>query len=509
MNITFAMKALIMLLAAFLLGCHGRSSVPVTFTVRTDSIIGQISPRIYSVNAYNPEDGIDGQLVPGVAGLRLGGNRIEGYNWLSGASHAGKDYGHQNDNHLITVFGGEDGNGRDGGLMLELCRRAKELDAYPLLGLPLLGYVAGDMAGPVQAYEHAPSDRFRRIAYGETGLPSSGQEGNPVIHMDELVALLRRECGSEPYLGRGVAYSLGNEPALWRHTHPRMQRDPISALYGWESFRSLQYASDWEEIGANHAWFIDYFLHEMKLLGAERGQTLLDVLDIHWYPMDAFDFGGDRRLEDRTRLEVPRSLWDDQYVEESWIGRQVGPIRLLPRLKESIHRSGLDAKLSVSEYDFGSPETIYGGIAQADALGIFGTSGVHFAAKWGSVSGFVGAAYALYRDYDGKGGSFPEMSLKVELVERQLASVYAAVPPDTSAVHMIVINKSGDHPLKATARIAGDVSGEHLQAWKFDGQRPLVIEAPRPAFLDESSIQFRVPPLTAYHVIITGDRKAR
>jgi hypothetical protein len=86
-----------------------------------------------------------------------------------------------------------------------------------------------------------------------------------------------------------------------------------------------------------------------------------------------------------ARMEAPRSLWDPTFVETSWITKDsLGgkAIRLIPQLLEKIARNYPGTKLAITEYNYNGGTNISGGIAQADALGIFGREGLFAAAIW-------------------------------------------------------------------------------------------------------------------------------
>ena len=59
-----------------------------------------------------------------------------------------------------------------------------------------------------------------------------------------------------------------------------------------------------------------------------------------------------------------------------------GPIKLLPRVQRDIDDFNPGTKIAITEYNYGGDNHISGGIAEADALGIFGQQGV-FAANYG------------------------------------------------------------------------------------------------------------------------------
>ena len=109
-----------------------------------------------------------------------------------------------------------------------------------------------------------------------------------------------------------------------------------------------------------------------------------------------------------ARVQAPRSLWDPSYTEKSWITQWSThrPIRLLPRLREKIEKNYPGTRLAITEYYYGGGADISGALAQADVLGIFGREGVFAAALWHTGrtdDRFIYAAFAMYRNYDGKG----------------------------------------------------------------------------------------------------------
>ncbi len=97
-------------------------------------------------------------------------------------------------------------------------------------------------------------------------------------------------------------------------------------------------------------------------------------------------------------------------------GAAGGSVRLLPRLKEKIAQFYPGTKLAVTEYYYGGGDHISGAIAQADVLGILGREGVFAAALWhlGRTNDrFINAAFAMYRNYDGRQGNFGDTGLSV------------------------------------------------------------------------------------------------
>jgi hypothetical protein len=149
------------------------------------------------------------------------------------------------------------------------------------------------------------------------------------------------------------------------------------------------------------------------------GRRLVDVLDVHFSPEAQ---GAKKRVTEddsspevaAARIQSPRSLWDPNYKEARWIAGAVGPIRLLPRLREKIEKHYPGTKLALTEYYYGGGDHISGALAQADVLGIYGREGVFAAALWHlgrTDDRFIHAAFAMFRNYDGADGAFGDQGL--------------------------------------------------------------------------------------------------
>jgi hypothetical protein len=206
--------------------------------------------------------------------------------------------------------------------------------------------------------------------------------------------------------------------------------------------------------------FIDFYLDAMKTAEGTAGPRLIDVLDLHWYPEATGD--GQRVIDDGVtpgevdaRLQAPRSLWDPSYTETSWIAQTstLGPIALVPRMVQKIAAHYPGTRLSFSEYYYGAGADISGGLAEADVLGVFGREGV-FAAASAPLSDaptpFLFAGFAMYRNYDGKGGTFGDTSIAaVDSATDQTSSYASVASSDPTNVIVVLVNK------KSTALTAG------------------------------------------------------
>jgi hypothetical protein len=159
-----------------------------------------------------------------------------------------------------------------------------------------------------------------------------------------------------------------------------------------------------------------------------------------------------------ARLQAPRSLWDPSYTETSWITQSstLGPIRLIPLLFEKIAANAPGTKLAVTEYNYGGGGHISGAIAQADVLGVFGREGVFAAAEWplASDESYIGAAFEMFRDFDGANGAFGDLSVRATTDDVAATSIYASLDSgDPHRMVVVALNKTGA-PLAASLQLA-------------------------------------------------------
>lgn len=502
----------------------------VDAVVRVDSGRSPISPYIYGSN----------QDHPGTAWTvrRWGGNRTTGYNWETNFSNAGADWNHSSDLWILISAGLPDSDAAIPAIaMRHFHEQSLATNAESILTLQMAGFVAADAAGPVSEAETAPSPRWVAVVIAKPSPPSFQPDlEDGVVYMDELVS---RMVGTFGGAGSGGVrwYSLDNEPALWPHTHPRIHPEPVTvaelvdrtialatavkdvdpeagilgpALYGMTAFLSLQEAPDWPQAGAGYDWFVAYYLDRMRQAEAEAGRRLLDVLDVHWYP----EARGDHRITDpaatspadvEARLQAPRSLWDPTYTEDSWIGQWLGDfLPILPRLSQAIDAHYPGTGLAITEYDYGGGSTISGGLAQADVLGAFGRHGVKIATLWGieDEDRFQGAAFRLYRDYDGAGGAFGSTSVPAVAGDPADLSIWAAIgEADAIPLHLILINKNAGG-LQANLEIRGAPDYASGQAWGFGPGAPTITERPGVERVGGNTFSYRIPGRTAVHLVL-------
>lgn len=437
----------------------------VTFTIDATKT-RPISPWIYGMNHHQFSSAPWNLTLS-----RAGGNRWTAYNWENNASNAGSDWYHQNDGYL----GGGDTPGE---AVRPQIQNAHNANAAIIVTVPIVGYVAADKngGGDVANTPNYLQTRFKvSVPKKNAAFTMTPSTSDGYVYQDEFVWFLKQKF---PYAWsdakKKIFFSLDNEPDLWSETHARIHPNKVKyseivqrtvdyakaikdvipqaetfgpVNYGWQGMVNLQNAPD-----ANGD-FLNYLLAQMKSAEAAHGKRLLDVLDIHWYPEARG--GGVRVTEDNSdpavaaaRIQAPRSLWDPNYTEDSWIAQWStnGPIKLLPRLKQKIDTYYPGTKLAITEYYYGGGNHISGGIAQADVLGILGREGVYAATLWrlGSTNhSFIYAGFNMFRNYDGANGAFGNTSLSASTTNVAASSVYASVDAgNPNRMVLVVINKS-------------------------------------------------------------------
>jgi len=495
-------------------------SDPVVFQVE-GSKRSPISPFVYGIN--HPDWDKQG-WTPTLT--RAGGNRLTAYNWETNASNAGSDWHHQNDNLMGTDVPGEP--------IRKGVAASHEHGASIVVTIPTIGRVAADKNGGGDV-KQTPDYLNKRF------LPSLSKKDGPFadspdladgkVYQDEFVAWLEKKFPkAREDARRTIFYALDNEPDLWPHTHARIHPDPVrfdevarvnveyasmvkrvapKALvfgfvsYGWHGFTTLQNAPD-----RNGRDFTDFFLQEMSAAEKKAGKRLVDVLDIHWYPEAR---GGNQRVTEdvsspevaKARIQANRSLWDPTYKESSWISQAAGgAIRLLPRMREKIEKNYPGTKLAITEYYFGGGDHISGALAQADGLGLFGREGVFAATLWHlgrTKDTFIHAAFAMFRNYDGAGGSFGDTGLGVSGGDPARASLYASVDDKKRPV-LVLLNKT-EGPLPVRLEL------KDLPSFKSAALYRLTSAEPKPAAQPDMTVsgtamELELPPLSISTVVL-------
>jgi len=483
---------------------------PAYFAIDCRAAARAISPLIYGVGG---SDGSPWSL--GATARRWGGNPTTRYNWQLNTWNVGNDWFFRN--------AGGKGPGYDGFLQENLEHGVKSA-----LTVPMLGWVAKDATsysfpvstfGPQQATGWDLPDAGNGVSRGGKPLTPGPPTSTSVPSTPESIERWVREIREKDRKrGRSVSeYILDNEPTLWNKTHRDVHPEPTgydellektiayaSAIRRADPDAAIAGPAEWGWLGYHHSakdvaagvWLhpdrrlhgnvplIPWYLHKLREHERKTGTRLLDVLDVHFYPMAKGVGIGKRGETDPAtaalRIRSTRSLWDPSYVDESWIGERM---RVLPLLSQWVNENYPGLGISIGEWNFGAETHMSGGLATAEALGRYGQAGLDSAYYWTQPADRSPAfwAFRAYRNFDGDGGRFLDWSLPVQS-EGSHVSLFASRDAGRSRVVAVLLNFAPLSPVAAQVDV--EACGEVTSARAFtyaggkDGFKKLeVVEA--------------------------------
>ncbi|KHD35935.1 endoglucanase [Clostridium acetobutylicum] len=513
----------------------------VNVNIDTSAEKQAISPYIYGTN----QDFSNAK----VTARRIGGNRSTGYNWENNDSNAGTDWKNESDNYWLTLYDvPKEKYNEPASVYTAFHDKSLAMGVpYSLVTLQAGGYVAADQSGPLANTDVAPSSKWKKVEFNKNGpLSLTPDTTDDSVYMDEFVNYLVNKYGSASGSKGIKGYSLDNEPSLWPSTHPLIHPDKTKcsevldkdtqlaqvvkkidpaaetfgpALFGFSAFNDFNSSPDWSSVKGNYQWFIDYYLDNMKKNSDAAGKRLLDALDLHWYPEAK---GGGQRVTtsdtsnvdcNKARMQAPRSLWDSTYTEDSWIGQWCKwGLPLIPKVKSSIDKYYPGTKLSFSEYNYGGEDHISGGIAQADALGVFGKYGVYFATYWecnSDKNNYVQSAFNLYNNYDGNNSKYGDTDVKCDTSDINNSSTYASVTSnDGNKMDIIVMNKNYTDSINFNFNVSSNKNYTSGQVWGFDSNSSNITKRDDVSSISGNKFTYKIPALTAVHIVLTTAQKS-
>ncbi len=444
-----------------------------------------ISPDIYGMNYL--DEALAAELRLPVR--RWGGNAATRYNWQNDTANRASDWYFLNMPENNSNPGAlPDGSTADGFVEQNQRTGTRSLLTVPLIGYTpkartvACGFSVAKYGAQQQTDPYHPDcgNGLRADGSKITG-NDPADTSNPIApgFVQSWVSHLVSRYG--PASQGGVRfYNLDNEPMLWDSTHRDVHPNPTSydeirdrtysygsaikaadptaqtlgpVTWGWTAYfySALDVAaggSYWQNPPDRNAHggvpFTAWYLQQMRAYEQQHGRRILDYLDLHYYPQAAgvtLSPAGDAATQAR-RLRSTRSLWDPAYVDESWINE---PVRLLPRMRDWVAQNYPGTKLAVTEYNWGALDHINGALAQADVLGIFGREGLDLATLWEPPAATDPGAYAfrVYRNYDGNGSAFGDLSVQASSADQDRLAVYAALRNSDGAMTLVVVNKTG------------------------------------------------------------------
>jgi hypothetical protein len=468
-----------------------------------------ISPLIYGVAFAANSNQLSDLNVPL---HRSGGNAATRYNWQINAANRAGDWYFESIAENTSAPGG---SGDD------FVQMSKGGGAQAMLTVPIIGWVA--KLGP----NRASLASYSIAKYGaQTGHdPYSADAGNGILQSTganitnnnpadanmtadvnfqaDWVRHLTNRWGTAS--GGGLRYYLmDNEWSIWHATHRDVHPvgatmdevlgdfcnyaamvksiDPKALIagpeeWGWSGYLYSGYD---QQYGATHGWssqpdraahggqdFAPWFLRQVQQRSQTAGKRLIDVFSLHYYPQGGESLNND--ISTATQLlrnRSTRSLWDTNYVDQSWINSIV---MLIPRMKSWVAANYPGTLTGITEYNWGADDHMNGATAQADVLGIFGREGLDLAARWTCPAPGTPAynAFKMFRNYDGNRSTFGDTSVLADVPNPDNLAAFAGVRTSDRALTVMVINKDLKNFTPVTLRLADFAASGTAQVWQL------------------------------------------
>jgi hypothetical protein len=493
-----------------------------------------IKPEIYGVAFATPEQLRDLNVPLN----RSGGNNASRYNWKLNADNRGADW------YFQSL---PDSSAEPNERLHTFITKTREGGAEPMLTIPMIGWVA--KLGPERAklasfsqtkYGRQTNDDWRGFMDAGNGILREANGGaRPFVENDpndanipnspefqaQSIRSLMDRWGTASSGGPRY-YHLDNEPSIWHESHRDIQptgatmeetlasikdyaaaiksADPAAIVmgpeeWGWNGYLWSGYDLQYSK-GTARRWVfpdrarhgdMDYIPWLLEQLKAD-GRHLLDIVTVHYYPQGG-EFSNDVSTATQLlRNRSTRSLWDPEYVDQSWIRDNV---MLIPRLRNWVNAHyDPGTPIGITEYNWGAENHINGATAQADVLGILGREGVDLAARWMTPASATPAykAIQMYRNYDGQHSTFGDVSVSVDSSsDPDNLAAFAAQRTSDGALTVMVISKvlAGETEVNLTvskAQLTGAASAYQLTSAN-------TITKLSDVAAQESRFSFRVP----------------
>ena len=477
---------------------------------------------------------------------RNGGNNTTRYNWQLNADNRGNDWYYESIGDTSAVAG-ERGD--------TFIANARSAGAQAMLTIPMIGWVGtvganrSKLAGfSIAKYGPQTGNDWQWFADAGNGVLTNGQfvTGNDPRDANVPSTSLSQQAWVQHLVGRwgtnatgGLRYYiLDNEPSLWHSTHRDVHpsgatmdeiRDKMidyaakikaidpSALvagpeeWGWSGYF---FSGSDQQYGGAHGWsvlpdrvnhggadYLPWLLDALRQNQTATGTRLLDIFTVHYYPQGG-EFSDDvSSAMQQRRNRSTRSLWDPNYVDETWINDRV---QLVPRLKGWVNGHYPGTQTGITEYNWGAENHINGATAQADILGIFGREGLDVAARWATPASTTPTykAIKMYRNYDGNRSAFGETSVAATAPNPDAVAAFAALRSSDGALTVMVISKSSSGSTPAVISMANFVSGGAARAWQLTATNAITRVAD--VALSGSTLGVSLPPQSITLYVVPG-----
>ncbi len=485
----------------------GEPLPPTSVVIQVDAAANRhpISPLIYGTAFATTA-----QLLDLNSPLnRSGGNTTTRYNWQQNAAN------HANDFYFESLAEASSTPGESNDTFFQASRDG---NAQPMITIPIVDWIAkvgpnrgklasfsiikyGAQTGNDAMYFPDAGNGIRTNGTNVTGNdPNDSNVPNNVAFQQGWVQHMITRWGNSS--GNGLRYyMLDNEHSIWFSTHRDVQpvgstmdqlfakmRDYSAMIktqdgnavvlgpeeWGWGGYLysgyDLQYAPDHnytypDRIAHGNIDYMPWLLQQFRNYETKNGRRLLDVFTLHCYPQGG-EFGDDVSTAMQLRRNrSTRSLWDPNYIDETWINNTV---KLIPRMKTWVAQNYPNTKTGVTEYNWGAEGNINGATTQADIDGIFGRESLDIATRWTTpdAASPTYKAMKMYRNYDGSSHGFGDISVSATVPNPDEVSAFASVRSSDRALTVMVINKVAT-AAATTINLANFTGATVAQAWQL------------------------------------------
>jgi hypothetical protein len=412
--------------------------------------------------------------------------------------------------------------------------------------IPMLGWVAKDTESCAFTSKEFPKqekfDEYRKHCGngkkpdGKTLLnpPKDPSKWSVKFTPEDAAAWVTKIKAADAKRGKKVVfeYILDNEPALWDSTQRDVHPDPVTydellektiaygtairkadpdaiiagpAEWGWPGYffsgkdAKAGFPLKPDRRAHGDQPLLAWYLQKLAEYEKKNGVKILDVLDVHIYPQaDGVQMGDDKggdgagntdRATNDLRFRETRSLWDRDYVDESWIKE---PIYLIPRMKDLIAQNYPGLGFQIGEYNFGAEQHVAGAVALAEVLGRFALYGVSHAFYWTYPKKPMPAYWAFrsYRNYDGAGGHFQDNI--VASTAPIGTSLYASRDESGKKWVLVALNFSADRPFEATINLDGCAAPAAVKSFAYTGGEAGLVAGT--AAVQGTGLAIKMPP---------------
>ena len=509
-----------------------------TVTVDASAARHPINPHIYGFSFASTTD----LSTTNFTMNRYGGNASTSYNWQINGDNRGNDW-------YFESYGDTSATPGQRGDDFITSTRAAGVGAEALITIPMINYI-GTLGpnraslrsfsiakyGPQTGHDPYNSDAGNGISTASgnpfiTGNnPLDASTPNSVAIQQSWVQHIVNTWGAANAGGLKY-YVMDNEHSIWHSTHRDVHPvgatyseiyndlvgyagavravDPNAIIAGPEEWGWLgQFYSGFDQQNGaggsgsdynTHAqtYYYPWLLQQLYNYQKTSGTQLLNVLTVHFYPQDGSDSNDDSAATQLIRNRSTRSLWDPNYVDQSWIaqvGINGGKVNLIPNLKNWVNLYYPGLQLGITEYNWGDEANLNGATTQADILGIFGRESLDLATRWTvpANSSPTYLAMKIYRNYDGSLSTFGDTSVSDTVANPDNLSSFASVRTSDGALTVMVINKqTGSTPV--TINLNNFSNNGTASAWQISSATQSSITSVGSVSVSSNAITTTVP----------------